>query len=177
MSNLIPKSFSSQDHALQFFDALPAVSLEDVIGLWEGQGLWTGHPLDGVLENLGWFGKRFYPDLRVDALLFRTGSMRLVPVDPAFIPVRLALRFSRFARSRFARNWFSCIQKALRANGTVASLKSLPFRDRISAAIIYDRQPIVDHFRMIDQDTIVGAMTVQGDARVYFFVLTRAPSH
>ncbi len=42
-------------------------------GLWRGSGEPTGHRLDGVLEQLGWFGKRFEDDERVHPLVFRTG--------------------------------------------------------------------------------------------------------
>ena len=173
MSTSVPRSLSSQDDAQQFFDTLSAVSPVDMIGLWQGEGLATGHPFDGVLENLGWFGKQFHPDLRSDALLFRTGAKRLVAVDPSFIPVRLALRCGRFGRSRIARTCFSYMQKVLRADGPVASLKSMPFRNAHSAAMVYDRQPIIDYFRRIDGHTLLGAMTIEGDGRIYFFVLTR----
>jgi hypothetical protein len=83
---------------------------------------------------------------------------------------------SRFGRTRIARNWFTYLEKALRAVGPVARLKPLSFRGKISAAMIYDRQPIIDHFRRIDDDTVIGAMAVDGDERVFFFLLRRASS-
>jgi hypothetical protein len=52
-----------------------------MIGLWTGRGIPSGHPLDGVLENLGWFGKWFTPAMRADALLFRFDDRRLIPID------------------------------------------------------------------------------------------------
>ena len=42
-----------------------------------------------------------------------------------------------------------------------------------SAAMIYDQQPIIDHFRRIDQRRVMGAMTVRGDEGIYFFELER----
>jgi len=39
--------------------------------------------------------------------------------------------------------------------------------------MVYDHQPIVDHFRRIDEHTIMGAMTITGDERIYFFELDR----
>jgi hypothetical protein len=53
---------------------LAPIEPRDLVGLWKGRGIPAGHPFDGVLENLGWFGKRFTPDMRADALLFRLGS-------------------------------------------------------------------------------------------------------
>lgn len=39
--------------------------------------------------------------------------------------------------------------------------------------MLYDDQPIVDYFRRIDQHRIMGAMTIRGDERIYFFELKR----
>ena len=144
-----------------------------MIGLWTGRGVPTGHPFDGVLENLGWFGKRFTSELRADALLFRAGENRLIPIDPAGIPLRLALRFHRLGRTRAAKILFSCLQRGLRAKRPVASLDSRLFQGVGSAAMAYDNQPIVDYFRRIDANRIMGAMIIEGDDRIYFFELER----
>jgi hypothetical protein len=53
-----PAAFASQDEALRNFEELQPVMPDEMIGLWEGHGIASGHPLDGVLENLGWYGKR-----------------------------------------------------------------------------------------------------------------------
>ncbi len=124
-------------------------------------------------ENLGWFGKRFTPDMRADALLFRSGDRRLVAFDPAWIPLRLALRFHGIGRARVARSLFFYLQRRLRAKGPVASLKAMVFAGVESAAMVYDEQPIVDHFRRVDEDRVMGAMKISGDERIYFFELER----
>ena len=163
---------SDEQTAVDAFRSLPAVEPHELVGLWRGLGIPTGHPLDGVLENLGWFGKRFRPDMCVDALLFRVGQ-RLIAIDPARIPLRLALRFRNIGRMGAARHLFSCLQRGLRAKGPVALLKTMPFDGVASAAIVYDHQPIVDYFRRIDKQRIMGAMTISGDDRIYFFELER----
>lgn len=76
----------SQQTAFAKFRDLPAIEPTKLVGLWKGRGIATGHPFDGVLENLGWFGKRFAPDLRADALLFRSGERRLTAINPSMIP-------------------------------------------------------------------------------------------
>lgn len=126
-----------------------------------------------MLENLGWFGKRFTAELRADALLFRSGERRLVAIDPRWIPLRLALRFHHLGRTRFARNLFAYLQRRLRANGPVASVRTLPFDGVASAAMVYDAQPIVDHFRRIDDKRVIGAMVISDDDRLFFFELER----
>jgi len=159
--------------ALDEFQSLPPIEPREMIGLWSGRGIPSGHPFDGVLENLGWFGKRFTPDMRADALLFRFDERRLIPIDPARIPLRLALRFHPVGKTRTARNLFAYLQHVLRAKVPVASLKTMAFDGVASAAMVYDDQPIVDHFRRLDERTIMGAMTIKGDDRIYFFELTR----
>lgn len=76
-----------------------------MFGDWRSLVLPTGHPFDGLLENLGWRGKRF---ASVDH------------VDP----------------------------------------------------MVYDRQPIIDHFRRIDERRILGLMDMRGVVP-YFFLLTK----
>ncbi|MBP2547479.1 hypothetical protein J2858_000372 [Neorhizobium galegae] len=166
----IPKD---EDEAFALFDSLQPVEPGAIHGLWRGRGLATGHPLDGVLENLDWYGKRFHPDGRADALLFFWDDRRLIPVDPAGVPLRLGLRFARFGRRPIARNLFSYLIKALRARTTVAALRTQRFRGVASAAMAYDRQPIIDHFRKLDDDRLLGVMSIAGYTRHYFFWLDR----
>src|SRR5690606_10529005 len=103
---------------------------------------------------------------RADALLFLSTRHRLIPMDPARIPLGLALRFHKLGRTRAAKNLFSYLQPALRAKGPVASLKAISFNGVTSAAMAYDKQPIIDHFRRIDEHRIMGAMLIDGDKRI-----------
>ena len=162
-----------QQAALEKFRRLPPVEPREMVGLWKGRGIPAGHPFDGILENLGWFGKRFTPDMRADALLFRLSERRLVAIDPKRIPLRLVLRFHEGGRMRVAKNLFSILLCGLRARGPVASLKTIVFGGVESGAMVYDDQPIVDYFRRIDEERIMGTMTIRGDDRIYFFELER----
>jgi hypothetical protein len=155
-----------QQTALEAFRSLPPIKPRE-------KGIPTGHPFDGVLENLGWFGKRFTPDMRADALLFRLGERRLDAIDPAWIPLGLALHFYSVGRTRVARNLFYYRQRRLRARRPVASLKTMVFGGVESAAMVYDDQAIVDHFRRLDHHRVMGAMTIRSDERFYFFELER----
>jgi len=71
-----------QQITLEAFRSLAPIEPRDLVGLWKGRGIPAGHPFDGVLENLGWFGKRFTPDMRADALLFRLGERVWSPSIP-----------------------------------------------------------------------------------------------
>ncbi|PDS27771.1 GXWXG domain-containing protein [Rhizobium phaseoli] len=160
-----------QEEMKAWFSSLKPVRPVEMIGLWRGVGIPSDHPLDGVLENLGWFGKRFHADMRADALLFQWRADRLVAIEPGFLPIRLAIKAAPFGRTRVARIWFSYLQKALRARGTTASLALQPSEDGATAAMRYDRQPIVDYFRWMNAQELAGMMCIAGDARHYFFKL------
>ena len=144
-----------------------------MIGRWRGVGLPTGHPLDGVLESLGWYGKAFESADTVHPLLFRTRSGEVIPLDPRFMPVSVALRWPAFARSAPVRAAFAAGRALLRAHHSAARLRAENFRGKRSAALIYDRQPIIDHFRRIDDDRVLGLMEMRGMERPFFFLLTR----
>jgi GXWXG protein/Domain of unknown function (DUF4334) len=156
-----------------WFQSLKPVEPGEMVGLWRGVGVPSGHALDGVLENLQWFGKRFHPDMRADALLFQWHPGRLVAIDPRLVPIRFAMKFAPFARTALARKLFSQIQKAFRARGTTAVLDVRTFDGASSAAMIYNDQPITDHFRRVDDNTLAGMMCLQGDERRLFFKLTK----
>jgi|GEM_PF-161587 len=157
----------STEAALARFDGLPCVSAEELIGDWRGTELSTGHPLDGLLETLGWRGKRFESADHVDPLIFEPG----IALDPARMPLGLALRFLRLARSRPVRAGFALLRGALRANGPAARLAPVRFRGHVGAAMIYDHQPIIDHFRRIDATRLLGLMQARS-LPPYFFMLT-----
>lgn len=157
----------------KWFQTLDPVLPEEMVGLWRGEGIAADHPLDGVLENLQWFGKRFHPDLKADALLFQWRPERLVPIEPSFFPVRTVIRLASFGRTFVARNWFSYLQKLFRARGTTAMLTLRMIDGVETAAMVYDHQPITDFFRRVDHSEVAGMMVIEGDDRRYFFRLRK----
>ena len=62
--------------ALAFFDSLPPVELDEMIGSWRGAEVPTGHRLDGALGILGWQGKRFDDGDFARPLVFETPAGR-----------------------------------------------------------------------------------------------------
>lgn len=161
--------------ALRRFDALQGTEPEAMLGRWRGASLATGHPFDGLLETLGWYGKAFESFDRVHPLLFRNTSGDLTALDPALMPVALALRAPRLARSRMARLGFRAVQPLLRTRHSAAALRTIEFRGRLSTAMVYTRQPIIDHFRRIDEVRLLGLMEIQHWSQSFFFLLSRDP--
>lgn len=57
-----------------------------------------------------------------------------------------------------------------------ASLWPVEFRGEVTATMVYDGQPILDHFKRIDADTLMGIMNGKGvlhEGAHYYFVLER----
>ena len=56
---------------------------------------------------------------------------------------------------------------------SAARLAPREFRGRTGIALVYDRQPIADHFRRVDADHVIGLMERTGMVRPFFFLLSR----
>lgn len=54
-----------------------------------------------------------------------------------------------------------------------AQLREVVYRGVSTATMVYDTQPIFDHFRLIDDNTVLGAMDRKGDPQPLFFFLRR----
>jgi len=54
-----------------------------------------------------------------------------------------------------------------------AQLREVVYRGVATATMVYDSQPIFDHFRQIDADTVLGVMDRKGDTQPLFFWLQR----
>ncbi|MEL6132288.1 MAG: DUF4334 domain-containing protein [Bacteroidota bacterium] len=157
------------EEGLHFFDTLPPVSLDFMWGEWEGAEISTGHPMDGLLSATGWYGKQFFDEETVHPLLFynftRTGTFK---VNPAMVPL-----------SRYIPKWrilhlvMNLIRPFVHAHKPKARLRMLTYRGKVSATMIYDRKPIHDVFRKIDEDTLLGLMDFRGMQEPYFFLLKR----
>ena len=157
--------------ALEFFDALPTVSANDIRGRWAGRELETRHPWDGLLTASGWYGKQFDSPEAVHPLLFQTPNGTVFPVNPARIPLNLAGRVPLAAVSA-ARRLLDVTMPLLRAYEPKARLRNLEHRGKVSATMMYDQLPIIDVFRRIDDTTLLGLMDMRAAAQPYFFVLT-----
>ena len=161
--------------ALDRFDALPPVATTDLRGLWRGAGVPSGHPLDGVLERLGWFGKRFEDDERVHPLVFRTGR-GLTSVNPALVPLGLVLRVAPLLRTAPAATAFAAVRPLATTSRPKARLREVRYRGVVTAALVYDDLPVIDAFRAVGDGSVLGAMDARGMAQPFLFALRPAAS-
>lgn len=57
-----------------------------------------------------------------------------------------------------------------------ASLWAIEFRGEVTASMVYDGQPVIDHFKRVDANTVMGIMNGKGgvvDGRYLYFYLER----
>lgn len=159
--------------ALAFYDGLSPVAIEDMMGSWRGTELPTGHAVDGLLTKAGWHGKRFESADGAHPLVFSRGDGSVFAIDPAWIPLGLMTDWVGFTQ-RFASP--GLVRVAALVAGTTrpkARLRMTEFRGVVSATMIYDALPINDAFRMVDRNTLIGAMDVRGHDAPFMFVLRR----
>ena len=167
------KDGATPEEALAFFDSLPAVDLLDLVGRWRGSGLPTGSPFDGLLEAYGWYGKEFLDEETVHPLLFRDRAGQPRPVDPAFLPLPLVRTLPGLAHTFPARLTFAAVRPLLVTRAPQARMRMVEHRGVLTAAMVYDRQPIIDVFRRVTPDVLLGAMDLRGLPSPFLFVLRR----
>lgn len=59
-----------------------------------------------------------------------------------------------------------------------ASLWTVEFRGETTATMVYDGQPVFDHFKQVDDTTLMGIMNAKGvppEGPFYYFFLERVP--
>jgi hypothetical protein len=159
--------------ALAFYDSLERVGIDEMIGSWRGESLPTGHPFDGLLEILGWHGKRFDDPDGAHPLVFKASPGRRVLVNPAFVPVAVLLRYPRLLKAPLTARLFSVIRPLLVTRKPKARLRLTEYRGVVTATMCYDALPINDAFRKVDDETLVGAMDLRGLEAPFLFVLRR----
>ncbi|TQL03493.1 GXWXG domain-containing protein [Cellulomonas sp. SLBN-39] len=157
---------------LDVVDGLPAVEPAEMLGSWRGGGLATGHPWDGLLEACGWHGKRFASAEDVDPLVFED-ARGLFAVNPALVPLGLLVRHPGLGRSGAARAVARRCLRAARTRRPAARLRRVEHRGVLTATMVYDALPVQDHFRRVDDGTVVGVMDMRGMRDPFVFTLHR----
>jgi hypothetical protein len=173
----VPDVPTTPAQALALFDALPAVPLAAALGAWRGEGLHTGHPLDGLLEACHWHGKRIDDPEHVQPLVFDTLAGGTVCVEPvgARIGVAAVMRFP-FLKSRPVGRVVQALLPLFATHQPQARLRMLQTRGVSSATIVYDTLPIHDALRQQPDGSLLGLMDLEGLEQPFFFVLRREGS-
>ncbi|GHO62469.1 hypothetical protein KSC_013610 [Ktedonobacter sp. SOSP1-52] len=162
----------SLQEALELCDALPGVEIETMLGRWRGSEVSTHHPMDGMLEAFGWYGKEFIDRDHVHPLLFSDNHNQIFAIDPKRLPLSLVLKLP-IPRNKLMRRLVIMARFLLQTRQAKARVRMVEYRGKVSASMLYDNLPICDTFRLIDQDTLLGIMDFKGMEQPFFFKLHR----
>lgn len=165
----------TQEDAFSFFDELETVELSMMQGLWKGKELRAGHPMEGLLGACKWYGKKFNNAESVHPLVFETGTHKLYFGNPRLLP--LNAHYEKIPKSIIS-IFFSIVHSLISTKKSKARLRMVKYRGKVSASMLYDQLAIIDIFRKIDENTVIGVMDFKQSlsSKSYFFVLERVLS-
>lgn len=168
LDRMIAKGRITQEEGWKFFDRLEPVDVRCLNGKWHGRELASGHPMDGMLKASGWFGKYFVDQENVYPLLFEKSDGKLFAADPARLPIQAAERMPR----SLIRIMFLILPILICTKKSGARMRMMKFRNKVTAVMLYDRQPIMDIFAKVDDTTLLGITDAKWrHKKGYFFIL------
>lgn len=162
--------------ALQLFDALETVNLDFMLGRWQGSGLYTDHPMDGLLEASNWYGKEFVNTENVHPLLFLDHQGKIFKVAPNPTAMNWVMKLP-ILKNEYLKPLLMLTNSLLKTEASQARLRMMEYRGKVSATMIYDYLPINDSFRKVDDNTVLGIMDFKNFPQPFFFVLKRCQKH
>lgn len=170
LDQMMSRGRIAQKEGWQFFDMLDPANLAEMRGKWKGSELASGHPMDGMLAASGWYGKYFCDRENVYPLLFEGRGGELYAANPALLPLRLAERLPRL----LIKGLFPLMAPLIRTTQSSARLRTMKCRNKLTAVMIYDRQPVLDIFARVDENTLLGISDFKWEHEAgYFFVLEK----
>ncbi|MFT5193834.1 MAG: hypothetical protein ACI9EW_004185 [Cellvibrionaceae bacterium] len=158
--------------ALHAFDQLDPIDLDFMLGRWTGAEIPTGHPLDRLLEASNWYGKEFVDADNVHPLVLSKRNGQTYKTTPMMLMMTLGMNVPIF-KNLAMKPINGLVTRLVATHKSKARMRMLDFRGKTSATMIYDRLPIHDHFRKIDEHTVMGLMDFKGVENPYFFILQR----
>ncbi|MFJ7754512.1 DUF4334 domain-containing protein [Peribacillus muralis] len=162
----------SQTEAFEFFDRMETVGSGEMRGLWKGEELRTGHPMEGILTASNWYGKEFINDEHVQPLVFQKKNGELFSGNPGLMPLNIS--YGKIPE-KFITIVMGIFRPILKTKKSRARLRQILYRGKISAAMVYDQKGIIDVFRKVDDVTVLGVMDMKNQfpGQSYFFVLKK----
>lgn len=173
LNTILKTGKTTTAEALNLFDHLETVPLAFMFGKWQGSGLQTNHPMDGLLELFQWYGKEFVDPEQVHPLLFLNQAQKVIAIKPNPTLINLAVRWN-FPKAKILNQVFQITLPLLITKTYNARLRMMEYRQKVSATMIYDDLPIQDHFRRVDDNTVLGVMDFKAVPQPFFFVLKKA---
>ena len=152
------------------FDTLDPVNPDELVGIWRGDEIATGHPMDGLLGAMGWFGKEFRGKDEVYPLLMAGSHGETFSINPGLLPLSVFMSAPR----ALIKVLFSVVSPLVHTRKGRASLCVQEFHGKRTAAMRYDQKPIIDAFARFGDDSVLGVTDFgRMSTRNYFFTLTK----
>ncbi len=170
--SLLKTGKTTTEKALQVFDALETVNLAFMLGRWQGSGLQTDHPMDGLLEASNWYGKEFVDPENVHPLLFLDSQGKIFKVAPHPTAMDWVMKLP-ILKNESLKPLLMLTNFLLKTETSQARLRMMEYRGKVSATMVYDYLPINDSFRKVDDHTVLGIMDFKNLSQPFFFVLKR----
>lgn len=168
LDQMLAKGRITQEEGWRFYDGLEPVEASSLHGKWRGTELASGHPMDGMLKASGWYGKYFVDQENVYPLLFEKRDGTLFAGDPRRLPIQASERMPRGLISGL----FLVMPLFIRTKKSGARMRMMKYRNKVTAVMLYDRQPIFDIFAKVDETTLLGITDAKWrHSKGYFFVL------
>ncbi len=158
--------------AWECFDGLATVDCEFMQGRWRGKEIETGHPMNGYLAAANWYGKEFIDPETVHPLLFSDNFGNLIKVAPNPTAMDWLIKLP-VVKNEALKPLLTFTNTLLKTEASQARLRPMEYRGKVSATMIYDYLPILDTFRKIDADNVLGVMDNKLMPEPFFFLLTR----
>ena len=190
-SNIIERGEASPEEALEFYSMLQPISDIDMIcgNRWKGNVIKTNHPMDWMLQAMDWYGKEFVSKETVHPLLFRHNnyyhdddtssdndtddSFYYVASNVTATKMMMKMPFLQDTKWKWL---LRLTTTSLKTNESQARLRLVEdMCGKSTVTMIYDYLPTMDHFRLIDKDTIMGVMDSKSTSTegYCFFTLKR----
>src|SRR5262249_50598523 len=94
-------------------------------------------------------------------------------LNPRLLPVPTMMRYRPLLNNAALQRAARALAPAMSTRRPVARLRMLEYRGVVTATMVYDKQPIHDVFRKIDENTVLGAMDLRGTPEPGVFFLRR----
>jgi hypothetical protein len=172
LQSLLSAPVMTTAEALSIYDSLEPVDIAFLTGRWQGKGIATNHPMDGILEMISWYGKEFIDSETVHPLLFQDnrGEVFKLKPDPTVMALSLHFDITRYPWLAPGLRW---LNRCFKTEVSQARLRTMESRGVVTATMIYDYLPINDSFKKIDDNSVFGLMDYKIIPQPFFFLLQR----
>ncbi len=169
---LINKKDLKEEELWNFFDTLEEADINMMQGSWIGGQIYAGnHPLADLFDIVGWRGKEFVDENNVHPLVFNGRKGDIFKVNPDIVPYVFPYKL---IPNLFLKLFVFLAKPLISTKKSKAVIRMIEDRGVITCAMMYDNKQIIDIFRKVDNNTVMGYMYIKNlNSDTFFFSLCR----